>query len=295
MTNDEIEAFFEIVKTGSISGAAERLFVTQPALTRRIQTLEAELGYCLFKRSKGQKKIELTQEGNAFISVARRLQDLWQEARDIKEMDQSDLLKLSAISSVSNYILPEVFRSLSEKSPKIRIYFWHSHSFEAYDYVANGMVDLALIADARYYPNIETIPLYQEPMILLSNTSKTYPETVSPDLLNPRDEIFLSWNPEYNTWHDYWFGASMQYHAYMDQMSLLEYFISREDTWAIAPFSVAAPVSRLPYVASYRLESPPPARIIYYIKKINREIRFEETFLKTLKQEISRTPEYTLL
>lgn len=150
-------------------------------------------------------------------------------------------------------------------------------------------------ADARYYPNIETIPLYQEPMILLSNTSKTYPETVSPDLLNPRDEIFLSWNPEYNTWHDYWFGASMQYHAYMDQMSLLEYFISREDTWAIAPFSVAAPVSRLPYVASYRLESPPPARIIYYIKKINREIRFEETFLKTLKQEISRTPEYTLL
>lgn len=72
MTQSEIEAFFEIIKSGSISAAAQNLFVSQPALTRRIQTLENELGYSLFERKKGQKKIALTDKGTAFISVANR-------------------------------------------------------------------------------------------------------------------------------------------------------------------------------------------------------------------------------
>lgn len=295
MTYSEIEAFFEIIKSGSISAAADNLFVTQPALTRRIQALESELGYSLFKRKKGQKRIELTERGQAFISVAHRMEDLWQEALDIKDVNHSDLLKLSAINSVSSYILPEVFRSLSQESEKIRICFQHCHSFEAYDYVANGSIDLALISDDRYYPNLETVPLFQEPMILLSNTSASYPDIVSPKSLDPHNEIFLPWNPEFQTWHDYWFGSAIQYHSYMDQMSLLEYFLSWKDTWAVAPFSVAKPISKLPYVSIHQLDTPPSDRIIYCVKKINREIRFEQIFLHTLKSELCKFSDFTVL
>lgn len=295
MTPSEIQAFFEIVKSGSISTAADNLFVTQPALTRRIQTLETELGYTLFERKKGQKRIVLTDKGKSFISVAHRLEDLWQEALDIREQEHTDLLKLSAINSVSSYILPEVFRSLSNEPQKIRISFHHCHSSEAYDYVANGMVDLALISDTRYYPNLETIPLFQEPMILLANTSAAYPEVVSPDMLDPQNEIFLPWNPEFASWHDYWFGSTAQYHAFMDQMSLLEYFLSWKSTWAVAPFSVARPISRQPYVSVHRLDSPPSDRIIYYIKKVNREIQFTQTFLKAMQKQLAAFPEITFL
>ncbi len=291
MTHSEIQAFFEIVKTGSISAAADNLFVTQPALTRRVQTLEGELGYELFKRKKGQKRIELTDQGKAFISVAHRLEDLWQEALDIKEMELADILKISAIDSVSCYLLPGVFQSLSREPESIRISFRRCHSSEAYEYVADGMVDLALISDTQYYPDIETIPLFQEPMILLANTSATYPEVVSPASLNPRSEIFLPWNPEFQSWHDYWFGSTMQYHAYMDQMSLLEYFLSGKNTWAIAPFSVAQLINRQPYVSMHRLESPPSDRIIYCIKKANREVRHEQTFLRALKQTLAEIPD----
>ena len=124
---------------------------------------------------------------------------------------------------------------------KIRISFHHCHSSEAYDYIANGMVDLALISDTRYYPKVETIPLFQEPMLLLANISDAYPEIVFPDMLDPHNEIFLPWNPEFSSWHDYWFGCTTQYYAFMDQMSLLEYFLSWKNTWAIAPLSVALP------------------------------------------------------
>ncbi len=295
MTHSEIEAFFEIIKSGSISAAADNLFVTQPALSRRIQALESELGYTLFQRKKGQKRIELTEKGRAFISVARRLEDLWREALDIGKVDQSDLLKISAINSVSSYILPEVFRSLSLQPDNIRICFRHCHSFEAYDYIADGLVDLALISDARYYPNLETIPLFQEPMILLTNNSTDYPKIVSPKELDSHKEIFLPWNPEFQTWHDYWFGSSVQYHSYMDQMSLLEYFLSWKDTWAIAPFSVAEPISKLSYVSTHQLDAPLSDRIIYYVKKVNREIRFEEVFLHTLRQELSKSSAFTIL
>lgn len=295
MTPSEIQAFFEIIKTGSISTAAENLFVTQPALTRRIQTLETELGYTLFERKKGQKRIILTDKGKAFVSVAHRMEDLWQEALDIRQQEHTDLLKLSAINSVSSYILPEVFQNLSQEPMKIRISFHHCHSSEAYDYVANGMVDLALISDTRYYPNVETIPLFQEPMVLLANTSDTYPEIVSPDMLNPHNEIFLPWNPEFASWHDYWFGCTTQYHAFMDQMSLLEYFLSWKNTWAIAPLSVALPISKQPYISVHRLEAPPSDRIIYYIKKVNRKIPFAHTFFQDMKKQLETLPEVSFL
>ena len=295
MTHSEIEAFFEIVKSGSISAAAQNLFVSQPALTRRIQILESELGYALFQRKKGQKIIELTENGKAFLSIAHRMMDLRQEALELKDRNQSNLLKISAINSVSSYVLPEVFRSLSQETENIRICFHHCHSFEAYDYVANGMVDFAFISDVRYYPNLETIPLFQEPMILLTNTSTDYPDIVSPASLDPQKEIFLPWNPEFQAWHDYWFGSSFQYHSYMDQMSLLEYFLSWKDTWAIAPFSVANPLSKLSYVSAHPLDTPPSDRIIYYVKKVNHTIRFEQMLLQTLKRELQKSPEFTLL
>ena len=70
MTEREIEAFLTIVRTGSISAAAEVLYVTQPALSRRIRALEQELGYQLFIRKKGLRNVGLTAEGKAFLSLA---------------------------------------------------------------------------------------------------------------------------------------------------------------------------------------------------------------------------------
>lgn len=81
MTHMEIEAFFEILKAGSISCAAQNLYVTQPALSRRIKVLEAELGYPLFERNRGKRNIVLTKQGEAFIAVARKWLGVWQEAR----------------------------------------------------------------------------------------------------------------------------------------------------------------------------------------------------------------------
>ena len=110
MTRLEIDAFLSIVKYGSISSAAEKLYVSQPALSRRIKVLEQELGYRLFSRQRGFRGVELTDEGAAFISVAQKWQHLWQEAGAISMLRHNKVLNLSSINSISTFILSPVFR-----------------------------------------------------------------------------------------------------------------------------------------------------------------------------------------
>src|ERR671931_1632233 len=66
----QVEGFVEVARQGNLSRAAEALFVTQPALTARLQALEAELGTRLFLRSR--RGMELTDAGRAFLPYAER-------------------------------------------------------------------------------------------------------------------------------------------------------------------------------------------------------------------------------
>ena len=63
MTEQDVEIFLAVVRWGSISAAAEAMFITQPAVSRHIRELERELGCPLVRRSKGRRHIELTEQG----------------------------------------------------------------------------------------------------------------------------------------------------------------------------------------------------------------------------------------
>lgn len=294
MTHLEIEAFFEVIKAGSISSAAQNLYITQPALSRRIKTLEDELGYSLFSRKKGQRNIELTAKGEAFVSIARKWLSIWQEARELNSLDNSNILNVASVGSVSSYILPHVFEKIAKMAgDTIRICFHNYHSFESYQYVANGLIDIALISDDIYYKGVETIPAFQEHMVLVSNNSKRYPETIHPQMLAPHQEIRLPWNPEYDVWHDFWFKSTPEYRVSLDQMNLLEHVLSWENTWAIVPSSVAYRLSSLNSVSVYQIASPPPDRIIYYLKNGNRKIELINRFLAVLNNELKTIPGLT--
>ena len=294
MTHLEIEAFFEVIKAGSISSAAQNLYVTQPALSRRIKTLEDELGYSLFSRKKGQRNIELTGKGEAFVSIAQKWLSIWQEARELNSLDNANILNIASVGSVSSYILPHVLEKIAKTAgDTIRICFHNYHSFEAYQYVANGLIDIALISDDIYYKGVETIPVFQERMVLVSNNSKSYPETIYPQILEPNQEIRLPWNPEYDVWHDFWFRSTPEYRVSLDQMNLLEHVLSWENAWAIVPSSVAYKLSSLTYVSIYQIASPPPDRIIYYLKSGNRKIKLISHFLDVLNNELKTIPGLT--
>lgn len=70
MTNLDIETFWAVVQHGTMTAAAEALYITQPTLSMRIRALEERVGTPLFVRSKGQRHITLTAAGQKFLTLA---------------------------------------------------------------------------------------------------------------------------------------------------------------------------------------------------------------------------------
>lgn len=283
MTNLEIEGFLSIVKEGSISRAAEKLFVSQPALSRRMKALEDELGYTLVIRKKGIKNIELTEEGRAFIPVAKKWRLLWKEARDISRLDRTLILNIAAVDSVSTYILPQVYKKFLMENPDINMSVRMLHSQEAYEYVEGGMVDLAFISDDMYSSNVETIPAFTERMLFICGDKAKYPRVVHPSMLDAASQIRLPWNPEYDMWHNYWFDSRVKSRVFLDKMSLLEEFLFWQDNWAIVPASVAYRLESKGGIAVREIEEGPSDRIIYYLLGEDRKPGTVNAFLNCLK------------
>lgn len=294
MTQLEIEAFLTVVRQGSITAAAQSLFITQPALSRRIRALEEELAYPLFKRGKGQRTIRLTEEGRAFVPVAEKWQDLWRESREIAEISHRRKLTVSAIGSVNTYLMSPVYRRFLQRFPQNSLAVTDQHSPVIYDLVAEGQADLGIISDDRFVQGVETIPLCKEKMVLVAEKGTDYPKDLGPDGLDPACELRLPWNPEYVRWHDYWFGSA-QPRLFFDQMALLEDFIRDGGCWAILPATVAGPLLQKGRLEEYPLRQGPPDRIIYYLLGRRREEEQVVRFLALLKETLGENPWLELL
>src|SRR5438132_6928967 len=107
----EIEAFVEVARRGTLSRAASSLFVTQPALTARLQRLELDLGEPLFLRT--PRGMRLTDAGRAFLPYAERtLAELEEGRRLVANLGsgRAGQLAIGAAPAVSTYVLPAVLK-----------------------------------------------------------------------------------------------------------------------------------------------------------------------------------------
>ena len=158
MTQQGIEVFLAVARLGSISAAAQALYITQPAVSRHLRTLEETLGCVLVHRGPGQRRAELTEQGRDFVRVAEKWRLLWQEAREVAGQDRTQVLRAASVGSLVSDLLPPVFRDFL--APGRALTFHSYHSREAYDYVAQGLTDIALISDHMYHPQVETVPAF---------------------------------------------------------------------------------------------------------------------------------------
>jgi len=295
MTQQGIEVFLAVAQMGSISAAAQSLYITQPAVSRHLQALEEELGCPLVLRGRGRRQVELTSQGQDFVQVAEKWKLLWQEAREVVGQDRSKVLHVASVGSVSSYLLSPVFHAFLEEEKDRTLTFHNYHSREAYDYVAQGSADIALISDDMYHPQVETIPAFRSEMVLLTRPGSELPQVVCPTMLDPAKELRLPWNPEYDLWHSFWFSAAAVSRAALDQMSLLEELFcwtdSWEDSWAIAPAMVAVPMARRRGLEIRHMKDGPADEIIYYLLPPRRKEELIQIFLSCLEGELERRPE----
>jgi DNA-binding transcriptional LysR family regulator len=115
-------AFFEVARAGSISAGADKLRVSQPAVTREIRELEERLGVTLFDRL--PRGVALTQAGNALQTYAERIFALSDAAEsELKELAglSAGHLSIGASATVGVYLVPDMIAAFNANFPKVTV------------------------------------------------------------------------------------------------------------------------------------------------------------------------------
>jgi DNA-binding transcriptional LysR family regulator len=163
----QIAAFVEVARRRSVSRAAEALFVTQPALTARLQGLERNLGARLFVRT--PRGMKLTEAGESFLPYAVRALDSLTDGRmqvNALERGGAGRLAIGAAPAVSTYVLPGLLKRFAQSHPRVEVRVRTGHSEEMLELVLREQVDVGLVR-ALQHRDISSTPLYEERLILV--------------------------------------------------------------------------------------------------------------------------------
>ncbi len=155
MHPNEIRYFLEIADAGNFSRAAERLGVSQPALSQAVQKLEKSFGSALFVRTRAG--VQLTRTGQTLFSRGKRLVLEWEGLIDQASRDQDELrgtYRLGCHPSVGLYALPRVLPELLNRHPKLRFALAHDLSRRITEKVIAFELDFGIVINPVRHPDL---------------------------------------------------------------------------------------------------------------------------------------------
>lgn len=164
---NDLQAFRAVAENGSFRRAAERIRITQPALSRRIDKLESALNVKLFERT--TRKVALTTVGQAFMpQVERMLDDLDMALMSIGDAGSSRMgtVTVACVPSAAYYFMPQAIHGLHQLFPKIRIRLFDGSASHVSAAVASGEADFGVSFSGNLAPEVEFEPLLQERYVI---------------------------------------------------------------------------------------------------------------------------------
>lgn len=146
MDTANLSAFIKVAETRSFSLAAEQLFLTQPAISKRIKQLEQQLGTHLIDRI--GKQLNLTRTGELLLPRARQIMlDLQSIRQQIADMEGNPMGSLSMATShhIGLHRLPPVLRAYSAQYPEVDLDLHFMDSEQACTLIEHNQMDLAVV------------------------------------------------------------------------------------------------------------------------------------------------------
>lgn len=166
----QLGAFLAVAETGSFSRAAERLHLTQPAISKRIATLEQQLDCQLFDRI--GRRISLTEAGRALQPRAEHLLNLVNDTRRALGNLSSQVagrLSIATSHHIGLHRLPPVLRRFSKAYPGVALDIRFLDSEVAHDEVLHGSIELAIITLPRQRtPDLHAELIWPDPLAVVA-------------------------------------------------------------------------------------------------------------------------------
>ena len=162
----QLKYFRAIVAEGNITGAATRLFMTQPSLSQQLHLLENELGVKLVQR--GSRRITVTEAGCLLNERAGQILDLLAAtALEVKELHEGykGTLSIGTIASSGVTLLPSLIRDYHQQYPNINFQLLEGDTPRILDLLKSGVIEIGIVRAAFDSELYDWVDLPTEPMI----------------------------------------------------------------------------------------------------------------------------------
>ncbi|MBR2728498.1 MAG: LysR family transcriptional regulator [Lachnospiraceae bacterium] len=187
----EMEYIYEVFREKNFTHAAEKLFITQPALSMAIQKVEERLGMPLFDRS--TRPLSVTEAGEAYLKYILRVRqletELEQQIQDIRELE-TGRITLGGSNYINTCILPPVLAGFASRYPGIEINLIETSSADLSEKLKRQEIDITFHCSPEFIQHFERYAAFQDRILLAvpqsTAISKDCPE-VSGAALSAKD------------------------------------------------------------------------------------------------------------
>lgn len=168
----QLEAFLAVASLGSFNAAANRLHITQPAISARIRYLETELGVALFDRA--VRPVRLTGHGYRVLDYAERMVDMASEMAAIAGDQGKSAVRRVSIglpSAIARDWAPKMVSLLRAEWPEMAIEFRIDRSPILRDMLNDGAIDMALLIGPVVDPGVRCLPLRRYEQVWIAHSA----------------------------------------------------------------------------------------------------------------------------
>ena len=171
MTLQQLRYLLAIADSGlNITAASERLYTSQPGISKQLKLLEQELKVQLFTR-KGKSLAAITPAGRDVIARARKIMHEVQNIRSLASDlsgEEEGTLSIATTHTQARYVLPEIIRTFRQRYPKVNLELHQGTSEQIAELVANDAVDFAIATSSQnLFPGLVLLPCFHWDRIVL--------------------------------------------------------------------------------------------------------------------------------
>ncbi len=188
-----VKTFLEVVACNSFAAAAERLFVTQSAVSLRIKSLENQLGRPVFLRSKAG--VQVTPAGQRLIRHANAFMQVWEEAKQQVAVPEEfdDVLVIGAEQGLWERLLIRWLPLMARGLPRMAFRTEEGKSLNIIHQMISGTVDVGVLYKPQLRPGLHIRHLFDERLILVS--SKPATNSIEDNY------VYVDWGEEFASFH----------------------------------------------------------------------------------------------
>lgn len=198
-----LSAILTIIQEGSITAASKKLFVSQPALSQLVKTVEGELGAPLFERD--NNRLILTHAGKLYLNAAQAIQAIDNNLHLQVAESKNDIcgeLHMGISNQRGLQLLPYVIPRFAGMYPFISIKLIEKGSDVLERMVREGQCDIAFVTTTKKNNHLHYILIESEKIVLIANKNTEiahrFEDGATIDIAEARDEVFISMNNDHS-------------------------------------------------------------------------------------------------